>query len=138
MLENPLDAGWGLLLALRWVGFWLPTYLTSFFHKVERRFHTSNRTINHFIKKMGTFSLSPGSLGSSRTGRHRKCSSSSNQGMRATFLEAKENLSYLGEETVVKCVLIMQNCSPLGCEPFMVFSVGFFNLIFHNIINILV
>ena len=31
LLKNPLDAGWGWLSTLRWVGSWLPTYLASLF-----------------------------------------------------------------------------------------------------------
>jgi hypothetical protein len=42
LLNNPLDAGWGLLPTLWWVDSWLPTYLASFFHQVERRFHNEN------------------------------------------------------------------------------------------------
>ena len=40
-------------------------YLASFFRRVERRFHSGNRTTNHFIRKIGTSPLSPSSLGSS-------------------------------------------------------------------------
>ena len=29
LLKNPLDARWGLLPTLQWVGSWLPTYLPS-------------------------------------------------------------------------------------------------------------
>ena len=39
LLKNPLDARWGLLPTLRWVGSWLLTYLISFFRQVERKFH---------------------------------------------------------------------------------------------------
>jgi hypothetical protein len=51
LLKNPLGAGWGLLSTLRWVDTWLPSYLISFFHQVERRFHNGNWTISHFIRK---------------------------------------------------------------------------------------
>ena len=33
--KNPLGAGWGLLPTLRWVGCWLPTYLTSLLCQVK-------------------------------------------------------------------------------------------------------
>ena len=44
---------WGLLPTLQWLGSWLPTYLPSFlyFHQVDKRFHSGNRTANHSIRK---------------------------------------------------------------------------------------
>jgi hypothetical protein len=39
LLINPLDARWGLLPTLQWVGSWLLTYSVSFSRQVERRFH---------------------------------------------------------------------------------------------------
>ena len=50
LLKNPLGARWGLLLTLRWVGSWLPIYLASLSHQVERRFDCGNRTANHSIR----------------------------------------------------------------------------------------
>jgi hypothetical protein len=41
-LKILLVQGWGFLPTFWWVGSWLPTYLPSFFHQVERRFHSGN------------------------------------------------------------------------------------------------
>ena len=66
-LKNPLDAGWGLLPTLRWVGSWLLTYEACFFPSSRGKIsqQESNRQPLHL--EMGTSPLSPGNLGSSWT-----------------------------------------------------------------------
>ena len=44
LLKNPLDAMWGLLPTLWWVGSWLPTYLVSFFPSSREKI--SQRDLN--------------------------------------------------------------------------------------------
>ena len=50
MLKDPLGVGWGVMLTLQWVVFWLPTYLASFPRRVERRCHGGNRTADQSIQ----------------------------------------------------------------------------------------
>ena len=66
LLLEQLVRGWGLLPTLRWVGSWIPTYLTSFSLLSREKIseHKSNHQPLHL--KMGTSPLSPGCLGSSR------------------------------------------------------------------------
>ena len=52
---------------LRWVASWFPTYLTSLFCQVEKRFHNGWLNRRPFYLEMGTSPLSPGTLGSSWT-----------------------------------------------------------------------
>jgi hypothetical protein len=71
LLKNPLNARWGLLLTLRRMGSWLPTYLPTYLvdsppsSRDKNSQRGSNRQPLH--SDLGTSPLSPNSLGSSRT-----------------------------------------------------------------------